>query len=83
MVVIAIVAILFMIAVPRVTRMFSTQRENFAIFTGMIVRTFDDAFLHNRTNYLTLHLQSPDPEDSLGQTDVFNRSNGISVLNYR
>lgn len=80
-VVIAIVAVLFMIAAPRVTRVFSSQRENFAIFTGMIVKTFDDAFLHNRTNYLTLHLQSPDPEDSLGQADVFNRSNGISVLN--
>jgi len=80
-VVIAIVAVFFMIAAPRVTRVFSSQRENFAICTGMIVKTFDDAFLHNRTNYLTIHLQSPDPDDSLGQTDVFNRSNGISVLN--
>ena len=80
-VVIAIIAIVFMIAAPRLTRVFSTQRENFAIFTGMIVKSFDDAFLHNRTNYLTLHMESPDPEDSLGQTDVFNRRNGISVLN--
>jgi prepilin-type N-terminal cleavage/methylation domain-containing protein len=80
-VVVAILAILFMIAAPRVTRVFSTQRENFAIFTGMIVRTFDDAFLHNRTNYLTVHLQSPDPEDPLAQKEVFSRHNGISVLN--
>jgi prepilin-type N-terminal cleavage/methylation domain-containing protein len=80
-VVVAIVAILFMIAAPRVTRVFSTQRENFAIFTGMIVRTFDDAFLHNRTNYLTIHMQNPDPEDTLSQKDVFSRHNGISVLN--
>lgn len=80
-VVIAIVALMFMIAAPRITRVFSSQRENFAIFTGMIVRTFDDAFLHNRTNYLTVHLQSPDPEDTLGQKEVFSRHNGISVLN--
>ena len=80
-VVVAILAILFMIAAPRITRVFSTQRENFAIFTGMIVRTFDDAFLHNRTNYLIVHLQDPDPEDPFGQKDVFSRRNGISVVN--
>jgi prepilin-type N-terminal cleavage/methylation domain-containing protein len=80
-VVIAIVALMFMIAAPRVSRVFNSQRENFAIFTGMIVRTFDDAFLHNRTNYLTVHLLSADPEDTLGHKDVFNRHNGISVLN--
>jgi prepilin-type N-terminal cleavage/methylation domain-containing protein len=80
-VVVAIVAILFMIAAPRVTRVFSSQRENFAIFTGMIAKSFDDAFLKNRTNYLTVHLQGADPDDSLGQTDVFNRRNGVSVLN--
>jgi len=81
-VVIAIISILFMIAVPRVTRIFSTQRENFAIFTGMIAATFDDAFLKNRTDFFTIYLSAPDPEDAMAQKDVFNRKNGLAVLNY-
>lgn len=81
-VVIAILSILMMIAVPRVTRIFSSQRENFAIFTGMIAATFDDAFLKNRTDFFTIYLTAPDPDDAMGQKDVFNRKNGIAVLNY-
>lgn len=81
-VVVAIISILFMIAVPRVTRIFSTQRENFAIFTGMIAATFDDAFLKNRTDFFTIYLTAPDPDDTMGQKDVFNRKNGVAVLNY-
>jgi prepilin-type N-terminal cleavage/methylation domain-containing protein len=81
-VVIAIISILFMIAVPRVTRIFSTQRQNFAIFTGMIASTFDDAFLKNRTDFLTVYLNTPDPDDAMGQKEVFSRRNGIAVLNY-
>ncbi len=81
-VVIAIISILFMIAVPRVTRIFSTQRENFAIFTGMIAATFDDAFLKSRTNFFTVYLTAPDPEDTMAQKGVFNRKNGVAVLNY-
>lgn len=71
-----------MIAVPRVTRIFSTQRENFAIFTGMIASTFDDAFLKNRIDFFTIYLNNPDPEDPMGQKEVFNRRNGIAVLNF-
>jgi len=81
-VVIAILSILFMIAVPRVTRIFSSQRENFAVFTGMIAATFDDAFLKNRTDFFTIYLSAPDPEDAMAQKDVFNRKNGVAVLNY-
>ncbi len=81
-VVIAVISILAMIAVPRVTKVFSTQRQNFAIFTGMIAATFDDAFLKNRTDFLTIYLTAPDPDDALAQKDVFNRKNGIGVLNY-
>lgn len=81
-VVIAIISILFMIAVPRITRVFSSQRENFAIFTGMVAATFDDAFLKNRTDFFTIYLTAPDPDDAMGQKDVFNRKNGVAVLNY-
>jgi prepilin-type N-terminal cleavage/methylation domain-containing protein len=81
-VVIAIVALMFMIAAPRITRVFSSQRENFAIFTGMIVKTFEDSFLNNRTNFLVVHLQSPDPDETPGEDDFGHRQNGISVRIY-
>jgi general secretion pathway protein H len=81
-VVIAVISILAMIAVPRVTKIFSTQRQNFAIFTGMIASTFDDAFLKNRTDFLTIYLSEPDPDDAMSHKEVFNRKNGIGVLNY-
>jgi prepilin-type N-terminal cleavage/methylation domain-containing protein len=78
-VVIAVIALLFMIAVPRLSRIMSTQRENFAIFTGMVAQTFDDAFLKSRTDFFTIYLNSPDPEDAASQKDTSNRRNGIGV----
>jgi prepilin-type N-terminal cleavage/methylation domain-containing protein len=78
-VVIAVIALLFMIAVPRLSRIMSTQRENFALFTGMAAQTFDDAFLKSRTNFFTIYLNGPDPEDAAAQKDTSNRRNGIGV----
>jgi prepilin-type N-terminal cleavage/methylation domain-containing protein len=72
-VVIAIISMLFMIAVPRISRVISNQRQNFAIFTGIIAATFDDAFLKNRTDYLKIYMSSPDPEDHITQKDDNNR----------
>ncbi|MBN2160057.1 MAG: type II secretion system protein [Spirochaetes bacterium] len=81
-VVVAILGILVMIAAPRITRVISSHRKDFAIFTGIIAATFDDSFLNNRTNYLTIYMRNPDPDDAQNQKDVFNRKNGIGVLNY-
>ncbi len=80
-VVVAIISILFMIAVPRITRVFSTQRENFAVLTGIIVKTFDDAFLNDNTNYLILYLKDSDIAEAPGQQDDASRNNGVSVQN--
>lgn len=78
-VVIAIISILFMIAVPRVSRIFTTQREHFAVLTGVIVKSFDDAFLHNRTNYLKLYLKSAGAAVTADQGDDAQRNNGYAV----
>ena len=78
-VVIAIISILFMIAVPRITKIFTTQREHFAVLTGVIVKSFDDAFLNDRTNYLTLYLKSPASSDSSAPGDDAHRNNGFAV----
>lgn len=78
-VVIAIISILFMIAVPRISRIFTTQREHFAVLTGVIVKSFDDAFLHDRTNYLTLYLKSPGALVNADSSDEAQRNNGFAV----
>ncbi len=80
-VVIAIVAMLFMIAAPRISRVVTSQQKNFAIFTGMIAATFDDAFLKNRTDFLKIYLSSPDPEDQASPKDDSHRKNGVAVVN--
>jgi prepilin-type N-terminal cleavage/methylation domain-containing protein len=79
---IAVISLLFMLVIPRISRVIGTQREKFSIVTGMIAMTFDDAFLKNRTDFLTIYLGTPDPEDAMSQKDVFNRKNGVAVLNY-
>lgn len=78
-VVIAIISILFMIAVPRVSRVFTTQRQHFAVLTGVIVKSFDDAFLHNRTNYLTIYLKTPAASETADLRDDAHRNNGYAV----
>jgi prepilin-type N-terminal cleavage/methylation domain-containing protein len=81
-VVIAIISMLFMIAAPRISRIVTNQQENFAIFTGIIATTFDDAFLKNRTDFLKIYLSSPDPEDQTSQKDDSHRKNGVAVQNF-
>ncbi len=80
-IVIVVLSILYMIVTPRVSRIINTERDNFAILTGMIVKTFDDSFLHNTTNYLVVHLQNPDLEETESEDDFKNRNNAVSVLN--
>lgn len=79
---ISVISLLFMLAIPRISRIVGTQREKFAIVTGMLAMTFDDAFLKHRTNFFTVYLGTPEAGDSGPQNDVFNRKNGVAVLNY-
>jgi len=80
-VVVAIISMLFMIAIPRISRVVTNQQQNFAILTGIIATTFDDAFLKNRTDFLKIYLNSPDPEDQTSQKDDSSRKNGVAVRN--
>ncbi len=83
---ISVISLLFMIAIPRVGRVIGTQQDKFAIVTGMLAMTFDDAFLRHRTDFFTVYLSSPGADAGAGDTgqvkDVFNRKNGVAVLNY-
>ncbi len=81
MVVMTILSIMAMVTVPRLARALGDKKENFAIMTGLIAKTFDDSFLNNKTNYLIVHLKASDPEDTLSGDEKFLRRNGISVVN--
>lgn len=80
MVVIAIISILFLITVPRLSRLINRERNSFAILTGMIAKTFDDSFLRSRTNYLVVHMAAPNPEEPELCREIGNRRNGLSVI---
>lgn len=79
MVVVAIIAILGMMLAPRLTRFLSKERNNFAILTGTIVTAFDDAFFHNRTNFLIVHLYEPYSEETEMGDEIFKHANGLTV----
>jgi len=87
MVVLVILSIFALAAVPRMTSYFSSKRENFAIMTGYIAKTFDDAFLNNHTNFLVLHLYEPgappeNEEENEERAALFAGNNGLSVINF-
>ncbi|MCL1911195.1 MAG: prepilin-type N-terminal cleavage/methylation domain-containing protein [Leptospirales bacterium] len=84
LIVIIIISIMALAVVPRMTVFFNSERENTAITTSLIVKTFDDSFLNGNVNYLSIHLHGPwqqqeDPADS-ESADIHSRRNAISVL---
>jgi prepilin-type N-terminal cleavage/methylation domain-containing protein len=81
-IVIVVVSILFLIVTPRITRVINSERNSFAILAGMIAKTFDDSFLHNRINYLVVQLQNPNPDEAELSKDISGRQNAVSVLSY-
>lgn len=75
--VVAIVSIVAMVAVPKISGYLSNERKNFSLITGVISKVFDDSYMHDRNNYLAIHLY----KKNSGETDpFFSRVNGISVL---
>jgi len=84
LIVIIILSIMMLAVVPRMTAFFNNERENTAITTALIVKTFDDSLLNENINYLSIHLYAPwrqeeQPPDS-ESADVYSRRNAISVL---
>jgi prepilin-type N-terminal cleavage/methylation domain-containing protein len=79
-IVIVVVSILFLIVTPRISRVLNSERNSFAILTGMIAKTFDDSFLHNRINYLVVQLNNPNPDEAELNKDISGRRNAVSVM---
>lgn len=81
-IVLVIISILTLIVAPRLAIFFSSRRTNFTIFASMVEKTFDDAYLKKRTNFLVLHLgEGPSDLTEIAEK-IFSRKNGISVINF-
>jgi prepilin-type N-terminal cleavage/methylation domain-containing protein len=81
MVVVAVFAIIAMVAVPRLSRFFSSRSENMSFLTKYIAKTHDDAFLNARIDFLAIHLYKKDHDMKDPVNEIFTRRNGVSVLN--
>jgi prepilin-type N-terminal cleavage/methylation domain-containing protein len=83
-IVVVIISIMGLMVAPRLSRFLGNERKDFALLTGLIARTFDNAFIHNEVNYLAIHLYEPfDDETGESIEDVFKRDNAVSVLQRR
>ena len=80
-IVIVVMSIMAMMVAPRMTRFLGDESKNFNLITGIIAKTYDDAFLNDNMNYLAFHLYEPFTDDT-GQEveEVLQRNNAISVL---
>lgn len=82
-IVVALLAVLGGTILPALSGFFSSKYEHFKILTGIIARTYDDAFLRDRINYLVIHIDGSDRGFSDEDIDIFQRRNGFSVVNYK
>lgn len=80
-IVMVVISIMAMMVAPRLSRFLGNERKDFNMLTGLVTRTFDDAFIHGDVNYLAVHLHEPFTDDTGEETeDVLQRNNAVSVL---
>jgi prepilin-type N-terminal cleavage/methylation domain-containing protein len=77
-VVMAILSVMAITLVPKISAFFGGGRGDLISFQGFVAKTFDNAFLRNETCYLAIHCYSPALKS--GQQDVLTHENGLSVL---
>jgi len=79
---VTLVAVLTVTVIPRLTGFLGSRAESFKLFTGLISKTYDDAFLNDRVNYLTVHIDGGEIGETGDNSKIFQRKNGLSVLNF-
>ncbi|MBN1501171.1 MAG: prepilin-type N-terminal cleavage/methylation domain-containing protein [Spirochaetes bacterium] len=80
-VVLSIISIMSVVAAPKLSIFFSGKRKNVSLVRNYIAKTFDDAFLNYRNNYLIIHLNEPDDKNADRSDGLFSGTNSLSVLN--
>lgn len=80
-IVLTILSIMSILVVPRISHYLGSARNNFLTTTTMIAKTFDDAVLNDRVNFLIIHLHERDLEITDDTQEILQRNNGVSVAN--
>lgn len=78
-IVIAILAIMSVIALPKLTAFFGNERKESSIFKAYIEAVTDDTFVHRKTDYLCIHLSRHGEKNSELFDDLYNDDNILNV----
>lgn len=78
-VVLAIISVMSILVMPRMSAYFSSKRKNTALITGYFTRVFDNAFINKHNNYLVIHLNNQ--SDKIYDNSDFDKTNSLSVFN--
>lgn len=82
MVVISIIAIMSVIALPKLTGFIGDDRKELSLLSAYIEAVTDDSFVSRETSYLCIHLSIPDAKNSELFDNSFNDSNMVSVYKF-
>jgi len=81
-VVVTIIAIMSVIALPKLTGFLGDERKESSLLTAYIEAVTDDSFVHRKINYLCIHLAKPGTNNSELFDDRFNDLNMVNVYNF-
>lgn len=78
-IVMAIIALMGVIALPKLSGFFGNERKESSILSAYIEAVTDDSFVKRKTNYLCIHLSRPGKKNAELFDDKFNETNIVSV----
>ena len=81
-VVMAIIALMSVIALPKLSGFFGNNRKESAILRSYIEAVTDDSFVKRKTNYLCIHLQRAGEKNAELFNDKYNETNIINVYEF-
>ena len=79
-VVITVLSVIAPAVIPRISNALGSGKGDMIAVTSIIAKTFDDAFLQRRLNFLAVHLASPPIKIPESKNELLERENGLSVL---
>jgi len=79
MVVMAILVIMSVISLPKISGMLGNDRKESSILKSYLEAVTDDSFVHRKTNYLCIHLSKPGDKNSELFDDKYNDNNILNV----
>ena len=78
-IVVAILAIMSVIALPKLTGFLGNERKESMLLKAYIEAVTDDSFIHRKTNYLCIHLSKPGSKNAELFDEKYNDNNLVNV----